>query len=207
MCDEMVVSNILVMGGSRGGSMGSSMQAAGGKTRHRRLAPEGEHGNPATFNILVMEVRQAGFGANPPSSPWLNPCLPWSTVTTATCGTHSGAVHSGAVRSGAVHSGAVHFTGSCLLTTTLSPHALSHLPPRSLPYTPPSSQYCDRGNLRDAVKSDTFHRKLPGGAIGVDLAAVIEVLLDVTCALQFLHDTCLVHGDVKVRLPIGGCRV
>jgi serine/threonine protein kinase len=46
-----------------------------------------------------------------------------------------------------------------------------------------------------------LHRQLPGGAIGVDLAAAVEVLLDVAYAVQYLHSLGLVHGDVKVRRP------
>jgi len=60
-------------------------------------------------------------------------------------------------------------------------------------------EYCDRGTLRDAVKGGSFHSMLPNGAIGVDVAAVVEVLLDVACAAQYLHSMRLVHGDIKVR--------
>ena len=36
-------------------------------------------------------------------------------------------------------------------------------------------EYCDRGTLRDAVSAGLFHTRLEGGAIGVDLAAVVDV--------------------------------
>jgi serine/threonine protein kinase len=44
-----------------------------------------------------------------------------------------------------------------------------------------------------------LHRQLPSGAIGVDLASAIEVLLDVAYAMQYLHSLGLVHGDVKME--------
>jgi serine/threonine protein kinase len=43
-----------------------------------------------------------------------------------------------------------------------------------------------------------LHRQLPGGAIGVDLASAVEVLLDVAYAVQYLHSMGLIHGDIKV---------
>jgi serine/threonine protein kinase len=60
-------------------------------------------------------------------------------------------------------------------------------------------QYCDRGTLRDLVKAGAFHTWLLNGAIGVDLASLVEVLLDVAYAVQYLHSLGLVHGDIKVR--------
>jgi hypothetical protein len=42
-------------------------------------------------------------------------------------------------------------------------------------------EYCDRGTLKDAVSSGMFHQKLPSGAIGVDLVAV----MDVSCARRW----------------------
>jgi hypothetical protein len=70
----------------------------------------------------------------------------------------------------------------------------------------PAPQYCDRGSLRDAVRGGMFHRPLPNGAIGVDLAAVVEVLLDASYAVQYLHSMGLVHGDIKVGLRGAGGR-
>jgi len=66
------------------------------------------------------------------------------------------------------------------------------------PTNPNQKQYCDRGTLRDALKGGMFHRRLPGGAIGVDLSAAVEVLQDVAYAVQYLHSMQLVHGDIKV---------
>lgn len=59
-------------------------------------------------------------------------------------------------------------------------------------------QYCDRGSLRDAVKGFLFHQQLPGGAVGVDIASVVDVLQDVAYAVQYLHNVHLLHGDIKV---------
>lgn len=58
-------------------------------------------------------------------------------------------------------------------------------------------EYCDRGALRDAVLHGALHVRLPCGAVGVDLAAALEVLLQVACAVQHLHGMQLVHGDLK----------
>jgi serine/threonine protein kinase len=62
----------------------------------------------------------------------------------------------------------------------------------------PLLQYCDRGSLRDAVRGGMLHRALPGGAIGIDLASAVEVLLDAAYAVQYLHSIGLIHGDIKV---------
>lgn len=48
------------------------------------------------------------------------------------------------------------------------------------------------------MKAGEFHTTLPNGSMGVDIIAVIEVLLDVACAIQYLHSLHLVHGDIKV---------
>ena len=79
------------------------------------------------------------------------------------------------------------------------PHPPHTLPPRPLP------QYCDRGSLRDAVKGGTYHTRLPDGRMAVSVPAVIEALLGVANALQYLHGLRLVHGDVKVRCERGVC--
>jgi len=65
-------------------------------------------------------------------------------------------------------------------------------------------QYCDRGTLRDAVKAGLFHRQLPDGSIGIDIGAVVDVLLDVAYAVQYLHSMQLVHGDIKVGVAYRG---
>jgi hypothetical protein len=54
-------------------------------------------------------------------------------------------------------------------------------------------EYCDRGTLRGAISRGRFHRRLHGGAVGIDLAAALEVLLDVAYALQYLHTLQLVR--------------
>ncbi|KAI8470351.1 MAG: hypothetical protein J3K34DRAFT_521472 [Monoraphidium minutum] len=58
-------------------------------------------------------------------------------------------------------------------------------------------EFCDRGSLRDALRAGAFHRALPGGGTVVHVAALVEVLMDVACALQYLHSMHIVHGDVK----------
>jgi serine/threonine protein kinase len=60
-------------------------------------------------------------------------------------------------------------------------------------------QYCDRGTLRDAVCSGTFHGTAGRGTPAADVDSVVEVLLDVAGAVQYLHSMKLVHGDIKVR--------
>lgn len=44
-----------------------------------------------------------------------------------------------------------------------------------------------------------LHAPLPSGAVGVDYGGVLEVLLDVAHAVQYLHALHLVHGDVKME--------
>jgi serine/threonine protein kinase len=44
-----------------------------------------------------------------------------------------------------------------------------------------------------------LHQSLPGGAIGVRLAAALEVLVDVAYAVQYLHSMQLVHGDLRLE--------
>jgi serine/threonine protein kinase len=58
-------------------------------------------------------------------------------------------------------------------------------------------EYCDCGSLRDALKRGVFHRRLPSGTVGVDLAAVLSVLAEVAGSLQHLHGFKLVHCDLK----------
>ncbi|KAI8469487.1 MAG: hypothetical protein J3K34DRAFT_459366 [Monoraphidium minutum] len=60
-------------------------------------------------------------------------------------------------------------------------------------------EYMDRGTLGDAVRRGrVFHQQLQGGAVGIDLAAVLDVLIDVAGSLQYLHSISLLHGDVKL---------
>ena len=61
-------------------------------------------------------------------------------------------------------------------------------------------EYCDRGTLADAVRGRArlFHRPLPGGAVGVDLAAVVDVLVEIAGSLAYMHRCNLLHGDVKL---------
>ncbi|GBF90788.1 hypothetical protein Rsub_03089 [Raphidocelis subcapitata] len=59
-------------------------------------------------------------------------------------------------------------------------------------------EYADGGTLKDAIARGAFHRRLPSGAVGVDLAAVLEVLIDLAHSLDYLHSSNLLHGDVKL---------
>ena len=61
-------------------------------------------------------------------------------------------------------------------------------------------EYCDAGTLRRAIDAGLFHRRLPGGRVGVDLPAVLRVLCDVGDALVYLHALRLLHCDVKGAL-------
>ncbi|GBF87377.1 hypothetical protein Rsub_00088 [Raphidocelis subcapitata] len=60
-------------------------------------------------------------------------------------------------------------------------------------------EYCDAGTLRGALRRGVFHRCLPGGEVGVDLAAVLEVLIEVAAAIQYCHSLQLVHCDIKAE--------
>jgi hypothetical protein len=63
-----------------------------------------------------------------------------------------------------------------------------------------------RGTLADAVmRNKAFHSTLADGSIGVNLSALLEVLLAVAHALRYMHGMGLVHGDIKVCLCVGGC--
>lgn len=58
--------------------------------------------------------------------------------------------------------------------------------PSCSPTPPPSiPQYCDRRSLQDAVRNMAFHAQLPSGSVGVDYAAVIDVLQDVVSLTEF----------------------
>lgn len=61
-------------------------------------------------------------------------------------------------------------------------------------------EYCDRGTLRDVISSGALHPGTNGGAgpAFVDVVSCVEVLLDVACAVGYLHAMQLVHGDIKL---------
>ena len=83
------------------------------------------------------------------------------------------------------------------LSSAPSPSPSSLLPSTPLSHPPAPQEYCDAGSLSHAVKAGAFHRRLPGGQVGVDLPAVLEVLLEVAGAIQYVHELHLVHCDVK----------
>ncbi|KAI8469489.1 MAG: kinase-like domain-containing protein [Monoraphidium minutum] len=56
----------------------------------------------------------------------------------------------------------------------------------------------DRGTLHEAVRAGAFHQEMETGDIGVDLGAVVDILLAVAHSLQYLHSISLLHGDVKL---------
>ena len=63
-------------------------------------------------------------------------------------------------------------------------------------------EYCDQASLDEAVRAMALHAQLPSGAVGVDYVGVVEVLLDVAYAVQYLHSMHLMHGDIKVCLVL-----
>ncbi|KIY95882.1 Mitogen-activated protein kinase kinase kinase 11 [Monoraphidium neglectum] len=60
-------------------------------------------------------------------------------------------------------------------------------------------EYCDQGTLRDVVKGGAFRAPPVDGRAAMDLAPVLEILLDVAYAMQYLHSLQLVHGDIKLE--------
>jgi hypothetical protein len=64
-------------------------------------------------------------------------------------------------------------------------------------------EYCDAGTLLHALKAGAFHRRLEGGQIGVDLAAILEVLNEVAGSIYYFHGLQLLHCDIKVRRRAG----
>ncbi|KAI8462418.1 MAG: kinase-like domain-containing protein [Monoraphidium minutum] len=60
-------------------------------------------------------------------------------------------------------------------------------------------EYMDKGTLGEQVrKAGMFHRRMADGSIGVDLAALLDILLDIANSLQYLHSISLLHGDIKL---------
>ncbi|KAI8473776.1 MAG: kinase-like domain-containing protein [Monoraphidium minutum] len=62
-------------------------------------------------------------------------------------------------------------------------------------------EYCDLGTLRRAAQRGLFHRALgtgPRPTLGVDLAALVEVALEVAQAAAYLHSIRLLHCDIKL---------
>lgn len=55
-------------------------------------------------------------------------------------------------------------------------------------------EWCDQGTLSSAVLRGRFHARLHSGAVGVDLAAALEVLTDAACAIEYLHSMHLVRA-------------
>lgn len=58
-------------------------------------------------------------------------------------------------------------------------------------------EYCDRGSLRHAMKKGVFHKRLGNSSIAVDLCAIVQVLIEVSQAIQHLHSVKLIHCDIK----------
>ncbi|KAI8475549.1 MAG: kinase-like domain-containing protein [Monoraphidium minutum] len=58
-------------------------------------------------------------------------------------------------------------------------------------------EWCDRGSLRDAVRAGAFHQQVaPTEVLGVDLPAILQVLIDVARGLAHIHSLGLVHCDL-----------
>lgn len=82
---------------------------------------------------------------------------------------------------------------------------LTPCPPAPLP------QYCNLGTLRQAAKRGVFRHRMSAGAAGVvrvDMAALLEVALQVAEAVSYLHSIRICHCDIKVgfmRMAVCGC--
>ncbi|KAI8469551.1 MAG: hypothetical protein J3K34DRAFT_279356 [Monoraphidium minutum] len=68
-------------------------------------------------------------------------------------------------------------------------------------------EYCDLGTLRDNLRAGIFHRPLAGppgspsaggGGLGVDMAGLLTVALEVAEAVAYLHSIRLAHCDIKL---------
>mmetsp|Transcript_11081 Transcript_11081/g.19260 ORF Transcript_11081/g.19260 Transcript_11081/m.19260 type:complete len:904 (+) Transcript_11081:107-2818(+) len=58
-------------------------------------------------------------------------------------------------------------------------------------------EYCDRASLRHAMKKGVFHKRLGNTSVAVDLCAIVQVLIEVSQAIQHLHNMKLIHCDIK----------
>ncbi|GBF94659.1 hypothetical protein Rsub_07395 [Raphidocelis subcapitata] len=100
--------------------------------------------------------------------------------------------------------------GSNSQTASGSVHGIGPRYRRLLPFEDPEEtatcniivmEYCDLGTLRVVTQRGLFHRRLspgPHAAVGVDLAALLEVSLQVAEAVAHLHSLRLVHCDIKL---------
>jgi len=76
------------------------------------------------------------------------------------------------------------------------------LPTEDAPSTPCNilvTELCEAGTLRECIDQGKLLLKKAssGEAPAVDMAAAVELLLDVASALAYLHSMRVVHGDVK----------
>jgi hypothetical protein len=58
-------------------------------------------------------------------------------------------------------------------------------------------EYCDRGNLRQAIRKGVFHRLLIDQSIGIDMFLITQVLSEIASSVRYLHAIRIVHGDIK----------
>lgn len=58
-------------------------------------------------------------------------------------------------------------------------------------------EYCDKGNLRQAIRGGVFHKVLRNRDLVVDMSALTYVLLDVAHSIRYLHSLRLLHCDIK----------
>lgn len=58
-------------------------------------------------------------------------------------------------------------------------------------------EFCDRATLRHAMKKGVFHKRLGSTSVAVDLSAIVQVLIEVAQAIQYLHSKKLIHCDIK----------
>jgi hypothetical protein len=58
-------------------------------------------------------------------------------------------------------------------------------------------EYCDKGNLRQAIRGGVFHKVLKNRDLAVDMSALTYVLLDVAHSIRYLHSLRLLHCDIK----------
>jgi tRNA A-37 threonylcarbamoyl transferase component Bud32 len=58
-------------------------------------------------------------------------------------------------------------------------------------------EYCDRGNLRNAIRRGVFHRTLKNNDLAVDMYGIILILLEIAQSIRYLHSIKLLHCDIK----------